>query len=72
MRWARRHAPNMLDVAGIVKKLTRDRPEALPVVWEACAIVAEIATALASTCTCCSTPSFRYTSDARTFSSGNR
>lgn len=42
VRWARRHAPNMLDVAGIVKRLTKTRPEALPVVWEACAIVAEI------------------------------
>lgn len=42
VRWARRHAPNMLDVAGIVKRLRKTRPEALPVVWEACAIVAEI------------------------------
>jgi tellurite resistance protein len=42
VRWARRHAPNMLDVAGIVKRLTKERPEALPIVWEACAIVAEI------------------------------
>jgi hypothetical protein len=42
VRWARRHVPNILDVAGIVKKLTKARPAALPLVWEACAIVAEI------------------------------
>lgn len=42
VRWARRHAPNMLDIAGIVKKLSKIRPEALAIVWEACAIVAEV------------------------------
>jgi hypothetical protein len=42
VRWARRHAPNMLDIAGIVRKLSKVRPEALPIVWEACAIVAEV------------------------------
>lgn len=42
VRWARRHAPDVLDVAGIVKRLTRERPEALPLVWEACAVVAEV------------------------------
>ncbi len=35
VRWARRHVPNVLDVAAIVKHLARERPEALPIVWEA-------------------------------------
>lgn len=42
VRWARRHLPNVLDVAGIVKRMTKERPQALPLVWEACILVAEI------------------------------
>ncbi|QIG48075.1 TerB family tellurite resistance protein [Nordella sp. HKS 07] len=42
VRWARRHVPNVLDVAGIVKRLTKERPQALPLIWEACMLVAEI------------------------------
>lgn len=42
VRWARRNMPNVLDVAGIAKRLSKERPEALPVIWEACALVAEI------------------------------
>lgn len=42
VRWARRHAPNILDVAGIVRRLSKNRPEALAIVWEACAVVAEV------------------------------
>lgn len=42
VRWARRHAPNILDVAGIVKRLSKERPESLAIVWEACAAVAEV------------------------------
>ena len=42
VRWARRHMPDILDVAGIVNRLSRERPEALEVVWEACALMAEI------------------------------
>lgn len=41
VRWARRHMPDVLDAATIVKKLKKARPEALPIVWEACCIVAE-------------------------------
>lgn len=42
VRWARRHVPDTLDVAGIVRRLTKERPEALPLIQEACAIVAEV------------------------------
>lgn len=42
VRWARRHGPNILDVVGIVKRLTKERPQALPLVWEAAMLVAEI------------------------------
>lgn len=42
VRWARRHVPDTLDVAGIVRRLTKDRPEALPFIEEACAVVAEV------------------------------
>ena len=42
VRWARRHVPDTLDVAGIVRRLTKERPEALPLIEEACAVVAEI------------------------------
>lgn len=42
VRWARRHVPDTLDVAGIVRRLTKDRPEALPLIDEACAAVAEV------------------------------
>lgn len=42
VRWAHRNLPNVLDVAAIAKRLSRERPEALPVIWEACAVVAEI------------------------------
>lgn len=42
VRWARRHVPDTLDVAGIVRRLTKERPEALPLIEEACAAVAEV------------------------------
>lgn len=42
VRWARRHVPDTLDVAGIVRRLTKERPEALPLIEEACAVVAEV------------------------------
>ncbi|MFZ5677287.1 MAG: TerB family tellurite resistance protein [Pseudomonadota bacterium] len=42
VRWARRHVPDTLDVAGIVRRLTKEQPEALPLIQEACAIVAEV------------------------------
>ncbi len=42
VRWARRHVPDILDVAGIVNRLASERPEALEVIWEACALMAEI------------------------------
>jgi tellurite resistance protein len=42
VRWARRHAANVLDVASIVNRLARQRPEALDIIWEACMTVAEI------------------------------
>lgn len=41
VRWARRNTPDVLDVVAIVKRLKKERPEALPIVWEACGIVAE-------------------------------
>ncbi|HTN95685.1 MAG TPA: TerB family tellurite resistance protein [Nordella sp.] len=42
VRWAHRNLPNVLDVAAIAKQLSKERPEALPVIWEACTVVAEI------------------------------
>lgn len=42
VRWARRHVPDVLDVAAIVKRLTKERPQALALIWEACMLVAEI------------------------------
>lgn len=42
VRWARRHLPDILDVAGIVRRLSADRPEALPNILETCAQVAEV------------------------------
>jgi tellurite resistance protein len=41
VRWARRHAPNILDVAGIVTRLTDERPKVLGAILEACELVAE-------------------------------
>ncbi len=42
VRWARRHLPDTLDVAGIIRRLTKERPDALPLIEEACAVVAEV------------------------------
>jgi tellurite resistance protein len=42
VRWARRHLPDILDVAGIVRRLSEERPEALANILETCALVAEV------------------------------
>lgn len=41
VRWARRHAPNILDVAGIVTRLSAEKPDVLGSILEACEVVAE-------------------------------
>lgn len=41
VRWARRHAPNILDVAGIVTRLSGEKPDVLGPILEACEVVAE-------------------------------
>lgn len=41
VRWARRHAPNILDVAGIVTRLSGEKPSVLGAILEACEVVAE-------------------------------
>lgn len=40
-RWARRHAPNILDAAGIVTRLSGEKPDVLAPILEACEVVAE-------------------------------